>query len=81
MAPYLYSLYWRRTTRAGVWAGMLTGLATMVGLFLWKGAAEAPLWASIAMLVPFAVVPAVSLLSKPPAPEIVERSFARPHAG
>ncbi len=26
LAPYVYGLFWRRTTRAGVWAGIATGL-------------------------------------------------------
>jgi len=77
MAPYLFSLYWKRTTRIGVWAGMVSGLMTMIILFFWKGSADAPLWASIAMLVPFAVTPAVSLLSRPPAASILDKAFAR----
>lgn len=75
MAPYLYSLYWKRATKWGVGAGMAAGLCTMIALFFAFGPAESPLWASIAMLVPFAVVPAVSLLTKAPDKAIIDRSF------
>ncbi len=77
MAPYLLSLYWKRTTKAGVWAGMASGLLTMIVLFFWKGAADAPLWASVAMLVPFIVTPAASLLTKAPSAAILDKAFAR----
>jgi SSS family solute:Na+ symporter len=77
MAPYMYSLYWKRTTKWGIGFGMASGLGTMIVLFFLKGAANSPLWASIAMLVPFAVVPAVSLLTKAPDQAIIDKSFAK----
>jgi Na+/proline symporter len=66
LAPYVYGLFWRRTTRAGVWAGALSGLACAVGLFLGWGADGIPLAGAVAMLVPLAVVPLVSLATRPP---------------
>lgn len=77
MAPYLYALYWKRTTRAGVWAGMLTGLTTAVGLFYLLGPAKSPLASSIAMVLPFAVVPLVSFCTRPPDTAAVQRAFDR----
>ncbi len=83
LAPYMYGLYWRRTTKAGAIAGMVVGLLVANGLY-WglfavegPGAAKkySPLVATIAMLVPFVVVPLVSLLSKPLSPERVAKAF------
>lgn len=75
MAPFLYGLFWKRTTLAGVYAGMLTGLATSVTLFFYWGEAWSPLASSVGMLLPFLVMPLVSLLTKPPAEGVVETAF------
>jgi SSS family solute:Na+ symporter len=75
LAPYLYGLFWRRTTRAGAWAGMLTGLGTSVGLFIFWGKPNIPVAAALAMLLPLIVVPVVSLLTQAPEPELVQKAF------
>ncbi len=75
MAPLLFGLYWRRATRAGVVSGMVVGAATAIVLFFVMGEANSPIASSIAMVVPFAVVPLVSLASPPPAKEILDRAF------
>jgi len=75
LAPYLYGLFWRRTTRAGVWAGALSGLGCAVALFLGWGADGIPLAGAVAMLVPLAVVPLVSLITRPPAADRVALAF------
>jgi SSS family transporter len=75
LAPYLYGLFWRGTTRAGVWAGMATGLVTAVVLFLAWGADGVPLAGAVAMILPLLVVPAVSAVTRAPAPEIVNAAF------
>ncbi|MDR1955456.1 MAG: sodium/solute symporter [Treponema sp.] len=75
-APYIYGLYWKRTTKTGAYAGLLAGLITEIGLFFILGAANSPLAASCAILVPFIVVPAVSLGTKAPVPSLVDRAFA-----
>jgi len=77
MAPYLYGLYWRRCTRAGVLAGMATGLLLAVGLFFRLGPQRSPLAASLAMLAPLLVVPLVSWFTRPPPAALLERAFAR----
>ena len=83
LAPYMYGLYWRRTTKAGAIAGMTVGLLVANGLY-WglfvlegPGAAKkySPLVATVAMLVPFVVVPAVSLATKPLSAERVAKAF------
>jgi solute:Na+ symporter, SSS family len=75
MAPYLYGLYWKGTTRIGAFAGMLAGLFTALGFFFVYGPALFPLGATLAMLAPFVVVPLVGLFTTPPAPALVETAF------
>lgn len=76
MAPYLYSLYWKRLNKYGVAAGMATGLTLNIVLFLLH--VNATLAASLAILVPFAVIPVVTLLTPAPNPETVRLAFAKP---
>ena len=76
MAPYIYGLYWKRTTKCGAYAGMITGLAVSLGLLYAWGPEHSPLAASIAMIAPFFVVPVVSLFSAPPSPELLDKAFA-----
>jgi Na+/proline symporter len=75
LAPYLYGLFWRRTTAAGVWAGIASGLAAAFVLFPVWGADGVPLAGAVAMLVPLAVVPLVSMLSAPPDDARVSAAF------
>lgn len=78
LAPYLYGLFWKRTTKAGVWAGILSGLGLAMLLFpkTWGwGSAGVPLAGAIVMLVPLIVVPVVSLLTPPPPEPQVARAF------
>lgn len=75
MAAYIYGLYWKRTTLAGAATGMVTGLVTSIALFYLLGADKAPVAASIAMIVPFFVIPVVSIFTKPPEKELVDKAF------
>ncbi len=78
LAPYLYGLFWKRTSRAGVWAGIVTGLGLAILLFpeSWGwGQAGVPLAGAITMFVPLLVVPLVSLLTPRPNPEIIRTAF------
>ncbi|MDR2029165.1 MAG: sodium transporter [Treponema sp.] len=74
-APYIYGLYWKRVTKAGAYAGLLSGLGTEILLFFVLGAANSPLAASFAILVPFAVTPLVSLCTAPPEKALLDRAF------
>ncbi|MCU0650925.1 MAG: sodium/solute symporter [Candidatus Omnitrophica bacterium] len=76
MAPFLYALYWKKTTLLGVQAGMITGLTLGIVLFFALGQNNSPIASSIAMIVPFAVVPAVSAITKKPNARILEKAFA-----
>lgn len=75
LAPYLYGLFWKRTTRAGVYAGILTGLASAFTLFSKWGQDGVPLAGAVTMMVPLIVVPIVSLMSKPPAADLIAKAF------
>jgi SSS family solute:Na+ symporter len=75
-APYILGLYSRRVTKAGAYAGLFSGAAVMIALFFAFGSSRSPLAASIAMIVPFAVVPLVSACTKAPGQEILDRAFS-----
>ena len=75
-APYILGLYSKRISKAGAYAGLLSGLAVEIALFFILGASQSPLAASIAILVPFAVTPLVSLCTAPPDRALLDRAFA-----
>jgi SSS family solute:Na+ symporter len=75
-APYIYGLYWKRATKIGAYAGLLSGLIIEIVLFFALGPSRSPLSASIAILAPFAIVPLVSLFTKPPEKPLIEKAFA-----
>ncbi len=75
MAPFLYGLYWKRTTLAGAAAGMGVGLALAIALFFLLGPANSPIASTIAMIAPFAVVPLVSAFGRPPDSAVVKSAF------
>jgi SSS family solute:Na+ symporter len=74
-APYILGLYSRKVTKAGAYAGLLSGTILMIVLFFVLGSSNSPLAASIAIIVPFAVVPLVSRFTRPPAQDILNRAF------
>ncbi len=76
-APYIYGLYWKGATLWGAKAGMITGLTLGISLFFILGPDRSPMAASIAILVPFAVVPLVSLWTKKPSVHLIEKAFNR----
>lgn len=68
LAPYLYGLFWKRTTKAGAIAGMISGLATMLGIMQMYAVPGKPnpataIAGAAAILVPIIVVPLVSLFT------------------
>jgi len=76
MAPFFYGLYWKRATHSGVVAGMITALVINTTLYYMYGPKNSPIAASLAMIVPFFVIPLVSFVTKPPKKEIIEKAFA-----
>ncbi|HOJ11228.1 MAG TPA: sodium/solute symporter [Clostridiales bacterium] len=65
LAPFMYGLFWKGTTRAGAWAGILSGFLCSVGgaMLLGMNAKLAPNIGAVAMIVSLIAVPVVSLLT------------------
>ncbi|MDR1105548.1 MAG: sodium/solute symporter [Treponema sp.] len=74
-APYIFGLYSRRVTKTAAYAGLLSGVTVMTALFFILGQRNSPLSASIAIAVPFIVVPLVSAFTAPPEKEILDKAF------
>ena len=89
LAPFIYGLYWKRTTKAGVVASFITGVGIeLVQLYISLSGNNFTIpflkyiftssvrSGAIAMIVGFIVVPIVSLLTKAPDRVRVEEIFA-----
>lgn len=77
MAPYLYGLYWKKTTAAGAYAGMATGGILAIALTFILGKNNSTIASCIAMIVPFIVIPVVSLLTQPPSQKTLDKAFEK----
>ncbi|MBA4701679.1 MAG: sodium/solute symporter [Ruminococcus sp.] len=75
LAPFLYGLYWKRVTRAAVWASFITGVGITVSNML-IGYIASPINAgAVAMIAGLVVVPVVSLITPKPSKEKVDEIF------
>ena len=76
LAPFLYGLYWKRTTRAAVWASFIAGVGiTVSNMFI--GYIASPINAgALAMVAGMIIVPIVSLLTPASEKEHIEKIFA-----
>ena len=76
LAPFLYGLYWKRVTKAAVWASFITGVGiTVSNLFLYYIASPINAGA-VAMIAGLVVVPLVSIITPKPEAKTVEQIFA-----
>ena len=76
LSIYVLGLYIKWITKAGAWAGLITGFSIAVfGTILFPTAV--PIVGCCAMLTPLIVVPVVSKLTKPLPQEYVEMLFAK----
>src|SRR5690606_13029600 len=75
MAPYILGIFSKKITKVGAYAGMYCGAGSAIILTMVLGAANSPLASSIAMIIPFIVVPVVSLFTKKVDPAVVEKAF------
>lgn len=76
LAPYLLGIYSKKITKAAAYAGIYTGAGTAIILTMTLGAANSALAASIAIIVPFFVVPLVSAFTPKVDNAILEKAFA-----
>ncbi len=76
LAPFMYGLYWKGVTRAGVWAGFISGVGiTVANMFI--GFIDSPINAgAAAMAAGLVVVPVVSFITPKPDKEKVDGIFA-----
>jgi len=66
LGPYIWGLFWKGTTKMGVWCGTLGGLFTGVG-FAWFhnfDASFVPIGGALAMIISLIIVPIVSTFTK-----------------
>lgn len=75
LSPFLYGLYWKRTTTAAVWASFATGVGITVSNLFLKYIASPINAGAIAMVTGLVVVPLVSLLTPKPDTEKVNEIF------
>ena len=81
LAPFLYGLYMRRTSKASVWVSFIFGAGIMTLNMLARGAFPAWLQSPIncgafAMLAGLVLVPVISWLTPAPDKAIVDFAFA-----
>lgn len=76
LAPFLYGLYWRKTTKSAVWASFICGVGITVTNMLFKYI-QSPINAgAIAMVAGLIIVPLVSFLTPKLKREKVEEVFS-----
>lgn len=76
LAPFMYGLYWKGVTKAGVWAGFACGVGITVSNVFLKYIASPINAGAVAMFAGLIVVPVVSLLTPKMKKEKVENIFA-----
>ncbi|AEJ19406.1 sodium:solute symporter family protein [Gracilinema caldarium] len=74
-AAFIYGLFWKGATKAGAYGAMLSGLITEIVLFYILGPAQSPLAASLAMLLPFGILPLISTFTKKPDKNVLDRAY------
>ncbi len=81
LAPFLFGLYWKRTTKAGCWASFVFSSVFMITNIVAKDIFPALLQSPInagafCMLAGLIIVPVVSLITKSPEKELVDNIFS-----
>ncbi len=81
LAPFLYGLYWKKTTKVACWASFIFGAGIMTLNLACKSAFPTLLQSPIncgafAMLAGLVIVPVVSLFTKKPDAAMVDEAFA-----
>lgn len=81
LAPFLFALYWRKTTKAACWACFIFGSGVMIANILcpqvFPPLLQSPINAgAFVMLAGFIIVPIVSVVTPKPTPGLVKHAFA-----
>ena len=81
LAPFLYGLYWKRTTKAACTVNFIFSCAVMILNIFFRSSfpklLQSPINAgAFCMLAGFIIVPVVSAFTKAPAKELVEDAFS-----
>lgn len=76
LAPFMYGLYWKGVTKAGVWAGFVCGVGITVSNIFLKYIASPINAGAAAMIAGLIVVPVVSLFTPKMKKETLEKVFA-----
>ncbi|MDO5416306.1 MAG: sodium:solute symporter [Lachnospiraceae bacterium] len=81
LAPFLYGLYWKKATKAAVWASFVFGSGLMILNMLFRKSFPVLLQSPInagaaAMIAGLVLVPAVSMFTRKPEEKLVEEVFA-----
>lgn len=81
LAPFLYGLYWKKTTNLAVWTSFIFGAGVMILNMFFRSSfpliLQSPINCGvIAMLGGLVIVPIVSLISPKPKKEAVENMFS-----
>jgi len=80
VVPLVAGLYWKRATKEGAMAAMLLGFATAVVFgYMDKYVSKLPMHFSMySFIIAVAAMVIVSLLTKPPPKDVIERTFTGP---
>ncbi|MBQ7504974.1 MAG: sodium/solute symporter [Ruminococcus sp.] len=81
LAPFLYGLYWKKTTKLACWVSFIFGAGIMILNLLFRDMfpeiLQSPInCGSIAMIAGLIIVPVVSLISPKPDKKLVDEAFA-----
>ena len=75
LAPFLYGLYWKGVTRAGVWASFLCGVGITVSNMFFKFIASPINAGAAAMIAGLIITPVVSLVTPKSTPPLSIKIF------
>lgn len=75
LAPFLYGLYWKRVTKAAVWASFIVGVGITVSNMIYPYIGSPVNAGAIAMIAGLVVVPIVSLITPKPDKNKVDDIF------
>ena len=81
LAPFLYALYWKKTTKAACWTSFIFGSVLMVANMLFRASfpaiVQSPInCGAVAMIAGLILVPIVSSFTKKPDARLVDDTFA-----